>query len=97
MTKELSSKATPLTEQELRILLEELERSNRKTWAVHVALTGDLNLPFKIVKVEPWSDTRIKVSRFDAYDIHRVEAVDELGAYAIMRRTLAKLGPPKCS
>jgi hypothetical protein len=78
-------------------MAEELSSALSPPWAVHVALTEDSDHPFEIVKIEPWSETRIKVSRFETYDIHRVEAVDELGAYAIMRRTLVKLEPPKCS
>lgn len=93
----LPIKGEALNEQALRILVAELERSFRETWAVHVAFTEDLDHPFKIVKVEQWPPKTTKVSRFDTYDIHRVEAVDELGAYAAMRRTLAKLEPPKCS
>jgi hypothetical protein len=100
MTGELSSDnhSLPLTEQALRALVEGLERELRETWAVHVALTGtDPDHPFEIVKIEPWSVTGVKVSRHGTYDIHRVQAADELGAYATMRRTLAKLEPPKCS
>jgi len=100
MTGELSSKkySEPLTAQQIIDTIEGLERELRETWAVHVALTGtDPDHPFEIVKVEPWSVTGVKVSRHGTYDIHRVEAVDELGAYATMRRTLAKLEPPKCS
>jgi hypothetical protein len=74
MTGELSSEATPLTEQALRLLVDELERSVRELWAVYCEY--DENMQYKIVKIVPWAERD-----YDSKPMKLEGAVDELGAY----------------
>lgn len=74
MIEELSSEATPLTEQALKALVEELERSLNQMWAVYGEY--DENMRYKIVKIVPWAGRD-----FDNKPMKLEGAVDELDAY----------------
>jgi hypothetical protein len=72
MTGELSPE--PLNEQALRLLVAELERSVRESWAVYCEY--DENMQYKIVKIVPWAERD-----YDSKPMKLEGAVDELGAY----------------
>lgn len=65
-------------------------------WAVHVDIDRD-QMKYVIVKVDQWigrDETKMSI-RFPDYDIHRVEATDEMEAYTIMQRILDELESPE--
>jgi hypothetical protein len=82
----------PLDAKYIADLLDEMEHRMARSWAVYVTFRYDQN-KWVVGKIVPWRGRFTVITRYPD-DIHRVEASDELGAFAIMKRTLDKLGPP---